>query len=165
MGYFERMLLDNFHLFGFFILFSEIFVFLIVMLISISLVFRREKVDLKNFLTKLIFCILLLTITKLFLDKFFGVERPYIFYGYEVFRSVFPENKAFISGHSSFSMMLSLLSFSISPLIGYINLFLSILGGISRLIILLHWPRDIILGWWFGFLIFLISNFIFKSKK
>jgi len=165
MGHLEQLISENLTLFLALFLFSEFSIFLVILLISIFLIFKKDKVDLKTFLLRLVFCSLVLFILKISLDNLWGRERPYLIFSSEIFKSLFPQDKNFISGHSSFGLMLSLLSFYLSPALGYVNIFISILGSISRVILLIHWPQDIILGWWLSFFIFIISVYLFKKKR
>ena len=72
---------------------------------------------------------------------------------------------SFPSGHMSFLVPIVLLLFLVSKRAGWWALVLTLLVGISRIIVGVHWPLDILGGIGVGIFSFLLVRLLFQKKK
>ncbi len=70
---------------------------------------------------------------------------------------------SFPSSHSSFSMVLGVVIYSINKKLGIVVITSSLLIGLSRIILGVHFTLDILFGWLLGIIVGLIFIRIFKK--
>ena len=70
---------------------------------------------------------------------------------------------SFPSEHSAISMVVAIILFSFNKKIGIFAIIISILIGISRIILGVHYPFDVLVGWVLGLLVGFIFIKLFKK--
>ena len=70
---------------------------------------------------------------------------------------------SFPSGHAAVTMALAIAVYSLNKKIGILFIIISILIGISRVILGVHFPVDVIGGWVLGFFIAFVLISLFKE--
>lgn len=109
----------------------------------------------KETLYKFIAIPLTLLICTLFIKKLVKRQRP--FNRLNLKNTFNKKTTAFPSSHSSSSLIIAISYFNISTLLGCILIFISILTGLSRIFIGIHYPSDV-LG---GFILALIIGYLY----
>ena len=148
-------------------IFSYLFIFLttmmdgIIVLLTISLLYPIRK---KKFLPALIALVIAGGLVYIF-KEFFAVSRPaYHFSAHEITllgRNL--RNYSFPSGHAVAAMVLAL--YLKGPLShSFYYLLIGIIGGLSRILVGVHFPSDIWAGCWLGYLITKLSFLIFQNN-
>lgn len=89
--------------------------------------------------------------------------RPFTVFK-EVVPLLKPTDYSFPSGHATFFMALGMAVFLSHKKAGYWFMFFALLIGLSRIIVGVHFPIDIFIGFILGIIIALILNLIFKHK-
>ncbi len=103
-------------------------------------------------------------ISSVILKNIFGVLRP--FDSYSNVARLFPETGyAFPSSHATFFMALALSVYFIHKRIGIFLIFAAILIGTARIIAGVHYPVDILGGYFLGTVIAIIFNYLFKKDN
>ncbi len=96
------------------------------------------------------------------LKSVFHLPRP--FEALDGVKSLFGETGyAFPSSHAAFFSALSMAIFFTHKKAGYIFMFFALLIGLSRIIVGVHFPLDILGGFVFGFVVSYIIDRIFKN--
>lgn len=70
---------------------------------------------------------------------------------------------SFPSQHAAVTMVIGVVIFSLNKALGWIFIFISLLVGISRIILGVHYPLDIIAGWVLGVLLGILFIKLFKK--
>lgn len=117
---------------------------------------HKRDYSYKKLIFQLVIGFGLISLIKELINYWWGVPRPYIVFNLSFLDSIYPHDQTLISGHSATSIFLALFSFNFSKKAGYFNLFLALIGSFLRALLLIHWFRDIILGWWLGFIVFFV---------
>lgn len=128
--------------------FRDFLIFFQISFISLFVIFKKPK---SFFLYLLIF--IFGFILAQFFKTFFPSLRPISFY--------FPEPQlfdSFPSRHTLISFALSLALTSQNFRLGIFSLALTILIAIFSWLSLMHWPIDILAGFFLGFIVFVISK-------
>lgn len=124
--------------------------------VLVDVIKKKKSYNFKQIFFQLIGGFLVLVLIKETVNYLWGVPRPYIVFGLSYLDSIYPHDNTLISGHSATSLFLALFTFNFSKTSGYINLFLALIGSLLRALLLIHWWKDIVFGWWVGFIVFLI---------
>lgn len=84
-----------------------------------------------------------------FLRKLIGRERPFVRFGLEPLLS-HEANGSCPSNHAASAMIISLAFCVISPYISFILVVIALFTGLSRVCAGVHYPFDVLLGWFIG---------------
>lgn len=143
-----------------FIKISKISSLLFIIIYSCEIFFliinRDKKIFLCLFLPIIVLCV------SNIIRNVFKKERP--FSELNINPLVVHKNTySFPSNHSVSSMIISFSLLYVNPIIGIIFIFISILTGLSRIVIGVHYPYDVIAGWFLSIIIGSIGFWILPS--
>ncbi|PIR44150.1 hypothetical protein COV23_01390 [Candidatus Wolfebacteria bacterium CG10_big_fil_rev_8_21_14_0_10_31_9] len=97
---------------------------------------------------------------------FYFKQRPFVVFGFDPLLSQSPLEASFPSGHTAFCFALILGAFYLNKKSGLWFLAISIIVGISRVYVGVHWPLDILAGAIIGILSGLfIKCILFRDSK
>ena len=151
--------------------FSQYFQYFVILMALFFLLLHHDVLKTKNvfqdFIIKwkeiffVVLSVFLAWLSSVFLKIIFHTPRPFTEFPNIVpfFR---PTDYSFPSGHATFFMAVSVAIFLYHKKIGLIFIAFAILIGISRIIAGVHFPVDIIGGYFLGFI---ISYFLIKLFK
>lgn len=109
-----------------------------------------------------IFVPLTILILNIFLRKLFKRQRPYKYFNLDINREGKSSENSFPSNHAASSAIIALAFFMVNSYLGIFLFCFSFLTGISRIILGLHYPFDILAGWFSGIFIGFAMFFILK---
>lgn len=130
--------------------FSYYLFFFIYILGAIYLIFKN-----KNILFSYIFAPLTSILISFFIKNILKKNRPF----YELGLPNYINYKAigsFPSNHAVSSMIIALSISSFCPNLKFFLMAIAVLTGVSRIMIFVHYPSDILFGWIVAFLVFCI---------
>lgn len=145
-----------------------IMIFVISIYFLIDIKDLRRKIDLTFILEKIkVFAPVLLTGVLAWgigdiLKSVFKINRPFVIFS-QVQSLVVESGFAFPSLHSTLIAALAFTVFFKNKRFGYICLFIALLIGLSRIIVGVHFPIDVLGGFLLGFIVAFVINKI--SKK
>jgi undecaprenyl-diphosphatase len=168
-----------------FVFIADIFPYIVILLVGIFLLFHHEVLSYKHrFNNEAIwdsFRILKQKWREIVLVFFSGIfawciatlvkiiiqaPRPFLVFG-DIVPLLQPTDYSFPSGHSTFFMALAVAVFLCHKKAGYYFIFFALLIGISRIIVGVHFPIDILVGFILGtiiaYLVRVIYDKIFKK--
>ena len=153
------------------VFFAQYFPYLVILLAIIFLLFHHEvfvkEKPFKALLQKwkeIFFTSLSVLIAWLFailLKVILQMPRPFVEFN-NIVPLLKPTDFSFPSGHSAFFMGLAVAIFLCHKKAGFIFIFFALIIGISRIIAGVHYPLDILGGYFFGGI---ISYLLIKSFK
>ncbi|ETB63563.1 TPA: phosphatase PAP2 family protein [Candidatus Nomurabacteria bacterium] len=157
----------NYFLDKFFIFCAEYFIFVVVIFLFLF-IFIKHKNNIRNGLKKIIFIISPAAIGWAFTDvlkSIFDTPRPFMVF--EEVKPIFLHGglDSFPSGHSTFMAALSLSVFYFNKKIGITFFIATLIIGISRIISGVHFPIDIIGGFFIGIIFTFIFEEAFKNRN
>lgn len=165
----RSIFLDNIYIFT-----ADIFPYVVVILVIIFLLFHHEVLSTKNifkiFTQKWVeisiafFSGISAWIIAEFLKYLFHTPRPFIMYQ-NVVSLITESGYSFPSQHATFFMALAFSIFLSHKKIGYIFIFFALLIGLARIIVGVHFPVDILVGFILGIIISLILDYFYKKLK
>ncbi len=96
------------------------------------------------------------------LKKIFVIERPYV-----TLQNILPVLKipsfSFPSGHAASIAGLAVAVYSLNPKLGVVLFIMAILTGLSRIVLGVHYPTDVLAGWILGAVIGWLVVFLLKK--
>ena len=153
------------------IFFAQYFPYLVILLAIIFLLFHHEVFDKSKPFKALVqkwkeiffisLSVLIAWFFALILKIVIHTPRPFISL-HNIVPLLRPTDFSFPSGHSAFFMALAVAIFLCHKKAGYLFFIFALIIGISRIIIGVHYPLDILGGYLFGGL---ISYLLIKSFK
>lgn len=137
------------------IVLSYIFVCLIPLVLVLWIVFKEER---KMFSFSLLFLSTFTTwLVSEIIKNVTRIGRPVI-----ENLMIVEKGFSFPSEHSSLSMVIAIVVLSINKKAGYFLIFISLLIGISRIILGVHFPIDVFAGWLVGLIVGMLFVKLFK---
>lgn len=124
--------------------------------------FRRNKSFLKIVLLGLV-CLAIIFIIDFFFKRFHLRSRPFVFLEFSPLIDFSPKEASFPSLHTALSFAIALIVYFLNKKWGIIFLVLAFLIGLSRIYVGVHWPSDIIAGFFLALLSFILSKYFLKK--
>lgn len=159
---------------NFFIFISHTLLYLVIVGAFIFLIFHHNVVNSKNPFAEFIkkwkevlfafFSGAVAWCVATIIKSIIQAPRPYLVFP-DINPLLFKTGFSFPSGHSTFLMALGVSIYLSSKKVGVIFIIFAILIGLARIIVGVHFPIDILVGFIVGIVIAIIFNLIFKLKK
>ena len=132
------------------------------MLFGVILLFIFKKITFKQLL-KIIFYPAIVWVIAKIIKYFYFSPRPFLELDNVKLLIEHGANDSMPSGHTVLATALAMITYLYNKKMGILFLVFAILIGLSRIIVGVHWPLDVLVGAIFGILGILILNKIIKK--
>ncbi|MGC8775788.1 MAG: phosphatase PAP2 family protein [Minisyncoccia bacterium] len=161
---------SNFLLIDLGVFLAKYLLYLLIILLFYFVLFSNFNLNFKNikkariilFIEIILAAILSRGIITEFIRFFWPEPRPFDFLGIKPF--IFESGPGLPSGHASFLFAISMIIFLWNKKWGIIYFILSLINGLARIFVGVHWPLDILAGLLIGVLSALFIHLIFKKE-
>ena len=141
-------------------IFSNGGLFILLMFIPLLWLEREKRLTIKTVVV--LFAAFLVTEA---IKRIFPVERPFVDLNVTVPFSFVKLNDSFPSGHTAMAFAIATSVWLAKHRLGIVALFIALIVGIGRVLLLVHFPIDVIGGGSIGAVIALLLSEVFKTRK